>query len=128
MRFTQSPRVVVRRTKAKGWGVYARKFIPVDSTIEEVPVILIPSQDLYSPDGTSALADYAYVWDDDRVAIALGYGSLYNHSYTPNARYIDDEPSRKRYVALRDIQPLEEITINYNAEPEDRSDVGFDVL
>ena len=128
MKFTQSPRIVVRRTRAKGWGVYARKFIAIDSTIEQVPVILIPRCDLYSPDGTSALADYAYVWDDNRVAIALGYGSLYNHSYTPNAQYVDDDPCLKRYVALRDIQPYEEITINYNAIPHDESDVGFEVL
>lgn len=119
---------MARRTKAKGWGVYARKFIPSDSTIEEVPVLLIPRSDLWHPDGTSALADYAYVWDDDRVAIALGYGSLYNHSYEPNAQYVDDDPCLKRYVALRDIQPREEITINYNALPDDETDVGFDVL
>jgi SET domain-containing protein len=119
---------MVRRTKDKGWGVYARKFIPIDLTIEEVPVLLIPRSDLWHPHGTSALADYAYVWDDDRVAIALGYGSLYNHSYTPNAQYVDDDPSLKRYVALRDIQRGEEITINYNALPEDNTDVGFEVL
>jgi SET domain-containing protein len=128
MRFSQSPWVRVRRTKAKGWGVYARKFIPCDVTIEEVPVLLIPAHDLWRPDGTSALADYVYVWDDTRVAIALGYGSLYNHSYTPNARYVDDDPCLKRYIALRDIERKEEITINYNATPDDRTDVGFDVL
>lgn len=118
---------MVRRTKGKGWGVYARKAIPSDSTIEEVPVLLIPTRDLWHPEGTSALADYAFVWDDDHVAIALGYGSLYNHSFTPNAQYIDDDPCLKRYVALRDIQHREEITINYNALPHDKSDVGFEV-
>ena len=66
--------------------------------------------------------------DSTRVAVALGYGSLYNHSYTPNAHYVDVDQCRKRFVALRDIEAGEEITINYNAVPDDRSDVGFEVL
>ncbi len=127
MRFNQSPLVTVRRTKDKGWAVFARRFIPADTVIEEVPVLVLPSHDLYHPNGTSCLSHHVFVWDDDNVAIALGYGSLYNHSYCPNARYVDDEPCVKRYYALRDIQPREEITINYNADPDDLTDVGFDV-
>ncbi len=128
VRFKQSPRIAVQRTESKGWGVFARKFIPVHSTIEEVPVLLVPSKDLYRKTRTSTLADYAYVWDKKRVAIALGYGSLYNHSYEPNAEYVDDAPCVKRYIALRDIEPGEEVTINYNADPDDRTDVGFEVV
>ena len=127
MSFRQSPRIAVRRTRERGWGVFARRSIACDELIEEVPVLIFPSADLYRPDGTSRLADYVYTWDDEHVAIALGYGSLYNHSYTPNARYIDDDPCVKQYFAIRDIARGEEITVNYNAEPEDRSDVGFDV-
>ena len=34
----------------------------------------------------------------------------------------------KVYTALRDIAPGEEITVNYNGDPSDRSPVGFDVI
>ena len=62
------------------------------------------------------------------MALALGYGSLYNHSYKPNARYDDVGPQTKEFTALRDIQPGEEITVNYNAEPKSRSAVWFEVV
>ncbi len=33
------------------------------------------------------LAKYFYMWNKKEMAISLGFGSLYNHSYTPNADY-----------------------------------------
>ena len=62
------------------------------------------------------------------LALALGYGSLYNHSYRPNARYDDVGQRTKLFTALRAIEPGEEITINYNGDPEDGSPVGFEVI
>jgi uncharacterized protein len=60
------------------------------------------------------------------VAVVLGYGSLYNHSYKPNAYYRDRRNRVKEFIALRDIAAGEEITINYNGSPHDPSDVGFE--
>jgi SET domain-containing protein len=60
--------------------------------------------------------------------LALGYGSLYNHSYHPNARYDDAAGPTKVFTALRDIAAGEEITVNYNGEPDDGSSVGFRVV
>ena len=62
------------------------------------------------------------------MALALGYGSLYNHSYQPNARYDDESGQTKVFTAIRDIEAGEEITVNYNGEPEDESPVGFEVV
>ena len=61
------------------------------------------------------------------VAVALGYGSLYNHSYQPNARYDDESGQTKVFTAIRDIAPGEEIMVNYNGEPEDETPVGFKI-
>src|SRR5690606_31276913 len=124
MPLSHSMLIEVKRTKQKGRGVFARTFIPQDAIIERVPVLVIPSEDIESSD----LANYAFVWGARTVAIALGFGSLYNHSYTPNARYEDENPRVKTFIALRDIQPGEEITVNYNGEPNDRTDVGFKVV
>jgi len=62
------------------------------------------------------------------VAIALGYGSLYNHSYTPNAHYRDIGRRSKEFLAVRDIAAGEEITVNYNGDPQDRTAVDFEVV
>ena len=67
-------------------------------------------------------------WEEDAKsgAIVLGYGSLYNHSYAPNARYYTTFDTRTLdIVALKDIPIGEEITVNYNGEPEDQSAVWF---
>ena len=60
--------------------------------------------------------------------MALGYGSLYNHSFFPNAEYIKVWEERViRFVALRDIRDGEEITINYNGSPESQKPMDFEV-
>lgn len=66
------------------------------------------------------LHDYYFQWDGDRAAIALGLGSLYNHSERNNARFtLDYEFGQIRFLAVRDIAAGEEITTNYRAgEPE----------
>ena len=60
--------------------------------------------------------------------MALGYGSLYNHSDRPNARYHDEGGRTKVFTAIRDIGPGEEITVNYNGDPCDETPVGFEVV
>jgi hypothetical protein len=78
--------------------------------------------------GGSVVSDYCFTWGRGTVALALGYGSLYNHSYRPNARYDDVGPQTKEFTALQDIQPGEEITVNYNGEPMSREAVWFKVV
>lgn len=119
----QSDFVEVRLTKKKGRGVFARRRIPLGTEFERVPVVLVTWDQIEE----SELQYYVYTWHRNKVAMALGYGSLYNHSYAPNARYVDVGRLTKAFVALRDIAPGEEITVNYNADPHDRSDVGFSV-
>jgi SET domain-containing protein len=114
----------VRRIAGKGRGVIARKPIPKGTVFETVPVLLVKWDTISS----SALADYAFAWEGDTAAIALGYGSLYNHSFKPNARYDDIGKTTKSYTALRDIKEGEEITINYNGEPHIKKKVDFEVL
>lgn len=123
MSFTPSDLVEVKRTRNKGRGVFARQAIPAGTIIERVPVLVLPMDEIDS----SLLADYCFFWGGDTVALALGYGSLYNHSYTPNAEYQDMWPRTKVFRALRDIAAGEEITINYNGDPNDLASVGFEV-
>jgi SET domain-containing protein len=117
--------IEVKKVQGKGRGVFARRLIGEGEEIERVPVLVLPWTE---NEWESGLADYFFAWGKGTVALALGYGSLYNHSYQPNARYDDFSPRTKVFTALRDIQPGEEITVNYNGDPADRAPVGFTVV
>lgn len=123
----QSELIMVKRISGKGRGVFARCDIRKGTEIERVPVIVIPERDIYSDEGDGMLSEYVFAWGKKTVALALGYGSLYNHSYKPNARYEDDGQQTKVYIAIRHIEAGEEITINYNGEPRSKAPLWFDV-
>lgn len=123
MPIVPSSLIEVKRLPGKGRGVFARQDIPQGTVIETAPVLVAPEGDMEA----TALAGHCFLWSRGQVAIPLGYGALYNHSYNPNAEYSDKAPLTKIYRALRDISAGEEITINYNGSPEDGSPVGFEV-
>jgi SET domain-containing protein len=128
MAFRQSDAVEVKRIKGKGRGVFARRAIAAGEVIERVPVLVMTSDEYASGLSETPLKDYCFAWGVDQVALALGYGSLYNHSYKPNARYEDVGPATKAFVAIRAIAPGQEITVNYNGRPGSRAKVWFDVV
>ena len=108
-------------------GVFAGRDIAKGQTIEVAPVIVIPRAQSHVIRETK-LDDYAFKWGGGCFAVALGYGSFYNHSYSPNARYWQDTQNRAlEFVALRRIRRGEEITINYNGDPGSQEDLWFRV-
>jgi SET domain-containing protein len=122
--------ITVRHIPNKGRGVVALRPFVAGETIERPPVIVIPKEQAPLIRETR-LAHYYFEWGEDcqEAAIALGFGSLYNHSYTPNARYefCEDEECLE-FIALSPIQPGEEITINYNnLGPSKANPLKFDV-
>jgi uncharacterized protein len=125
MPFNHSDSIEVKKVKGKGRGVFARRLIRADEVIERVPMLVFPVDQNRKG---SVVSDYCFAWGRGTVALALGYGSLYNHSYRPNARYDDVGPQTKEFTALHDIQPGEEITVNYNGEPECLEAVWFEVV
>ncbi|MEY3173748.1 MAG: hypothetical protein RLZZ436_1662 [Planctomycetota bacterium] len=128
MKLTASPLIEVKRIPGKGRGVFAREFIPAETVFERVPLLVIPASEVLACEHGGILSQYVFEYGRDNVALALGFGSLYNHSYSPNARYDDAGRQVKEYRALRDIQKGEEITINYNGAEDCMDPVDFDVL
>jgi SET domain-containing protein len=121
----QSDLVEIRYTKDKGRGVFARTRIAKGTVIERVPVVVVTWDRIED----SELAHYAYTWNERKAAIALGYGSLYNHSFKPNAYYEDAGRQTKVFTAIRDIEPGEEITVNYNGDPLDSTnELEFQII
>lgn len=113
---TLSPALTVRASPGRGRGVHALRAFAAGECIERAPVIVLAARELDAIRST-LLGRYYFEWgeDDESGALALGYGSLYNHSYTPNATYeFREELMAIDFLALREIGPGEEITINYN--------------
>lgn len=119
----------IKEIAGMGRGVFCKSLIPNGSIIEICPVIIIQKLELPIIHKTF-LHDYYFLWGDqmDCAAIALGYGSLYNHAIHPNADFILDFTAETiEIVAIADILPDTEITINYHGEAGDDSSLWFDV-
>lgn len=102
-----------------------RAFEPGD-VIECCPVIVCPAGEEALLEQTQLRGLYFH-WDDDAVALALGFGSLYNHTWSSNARYETDvDASVVRFVCVRPIAAGDEITINYTGDPDGVGDLWFD--
>lgn len=120
-------KIVVSESKLFGRGIFAKQNIKRKSIIEISHVIVFDKADSKKILNTK-LASYIYDWNkENRFALALGFGSLFNHSYSANARYeMDYDKKLIRFIAHKDIRKGEEIFINYNAEPDSKEKVWFD--
>jgi len=103
--------------------VFAAQSIAAGTEIERCPMLIV---DADQGDALALGADgYVFGWGSDSTALALGYGSLYNHSYAPNAETLETE-TELVITALIDIAVGDEIFINYMGTAQDG--VWFDVL
>src|SRR5262249_37688425 len=102
---SQSSALYVRKVRGMGRGVFAGRALCAGEVIEVCPVIVLPWGTEEECLGGS-LRCYVFKWGsaEDRLAIALGYGSLYNHSADPNAAFTPRH-ARNEIVfrAVRDI-------------------------
>ena len=108
----RAEQVEVAPSRLGGRGVFARRRFEPEELIEACPVVPIPAEDAAAVCST-VLGHYVYEWDDG-VAMALGFGSLYNHAPAPNARYERDaDPAVLRVVATQPIEAGDEVLIDY---------------
>ncbi len=106
-------------------GVFAIEAIPKGTLLHEAPVVPYLNEEHEYIEHT-ILADYAFEYGINHTAILLGYGSLFNHSYEPNAYYdINFEQHTFDFYAYKDIQAGEEILINYNGEVDNDDPLWF---
>lgn len=122
--------IEIKRTGKKGLGVFALKDFKEGEIIESAPVLTFTPTDRKNLEKTP-LSHYIYPWKSTRgAALAFGYGSIYNHSYTPNADWKQNFKTQSMvYRAVKDIKKGEEITVNYNGEPDDTTPIDwFDVV
>ena len=120
----------IKNTNDKGRGVFTTEKINEGTVIEEAPVIVMGHEDKLLVDRT-LLHDYIFDWGNDSqtCCIALGFVSIYNHSYTSNCEYfMDFEEDTIQIKTVREIQVGEELTINYNGDWNNEKKVWFDAL
>lgn len=127
-----STKIYVADSKIKnaGRGIFAKKLIKKNELIEICPVILAPRSD-FSNLKESLFVTYFFYFGSkkDQMAIALGFGSIYNHSYTPNAKYkISIKNQTISFSAIENIKSGEEITFNYSAgNPKNKNPLWFEI-
>jgi uncharacterized protein len=113
----------------KGRGVFAGRALRPGELIERTPVLLLPAPE-WSAVAQTRLSDHCFRFGPDPLdaAVALGYGSLYNHSFRPSAYYLKRlDEAVIDFIALRALAAGEEITVNYDGTPDSREPVWFDV-
>ncbi|MFI5296551.1 MAG: SET domain-containing protein-lysine N-methyltransferase [Polyangiales bacterium] len=117
-------RIRLSTAGVKGRCVRAAVDIKRGELIELVPVLIIQNKDIKGRFSTG----YPFQWGRGVSALALGLGSIYNHSFDPNAVYYQDhDKCIMRFYARRNIRRGQEITVNYNGDPEDQAPVWFEV-
>ena len=110
-----NPKVYADKSPIHGWGVFAKEDIIEGEVFEECPILTLPIE---KGEVTSLLIDYRFNWpqgnDWQEQVLALGYGSLYNHSNDPNAFWVSDIENRIfKFVSNREIKQGEEIFVWY---------------
>ncbi|HEX9007833.1 MAG TPA: SET domain-containing protein [Patescibacteria group bacterium] len=118
--------IEIKNTRKKGRGVFALKNFKEGEIVESCPVItLTPKERKYCE--KTILNFYIYPWKSLKsAAVVLGYGSIYNHSFTPNADWVQNFKTNSMvYTAIAPIKKGEEITVNYNGEPDDTTPIDW---
>jgi len=115
-----------KKSKIHNLGVFAKKNFKIGEVIENCPVLVLSHETTKLIDDKD-IDNYSFDWEEHKSAIVLGYGSLYNHDYDPNARYLKD--IKKNILTIKSIKPIkkgQEITLNYNGDPKDKTPVWFE--
>ncbi len=115
------PAVYIKETGTpRGRGVFAGRAFTQDEVVEVCPVV--PYDPLPDRRLPLELKRIVFGWGEmlglrrRRPAVALGYGSMYNHSNPASLRCQADATTRVlRLIAVRDIAADEEMTLNYNS-------------
>ena len=115
-----APDVYLKDTgTAKGRGVFANRDFEKGEVVERCPVLLMPIPLQQLPEEVKSLL---FSWrrlagtPQIRHALALGFGSMYNHDNPANMRYEAERYNQVlTFITVRRVAKDEELTINYNA-------------
>ncbi len=108
-----------------GRGVFAAENIRSGEIIEIAPILVLDFKDFVDTKW-NLLFEY-YFWMDDYVVLALGYGSLYNHSKNPNVKYeINKKEQVITFTAIKKIKKNQEILFDYSGSSGSKAPLWFE--
>ncbi|TDO27142.1 SET domain-containing protein [Sediminibacterium goheungense] len=122
------PILSVAPSPERGRGVFTTEDIATGTIVEISPVLVLDPEERAKVEQT-ILFDYIFEWGDDlkSACVALGYLSVYNHSYAANCIYeMDFEHELMQIRTVKPIKAGEELFINYNADPDDTKPIWFE--
>ena len=123
-------KVYIAETPERGRGVFASSHLIKDELVESARVLVIPSEEKHIIMKTVLSSYLFHEWGEDgtELALALGIGSLFNHSYNPNTVFAYNLTEQTiEFRLLKDVNGCEELLVNYNGDPNDSTPVWFDV-
>lgn len=105
-------------TGLKGRGLFASQDIAPGSLIHEAPCLRVVKEEYEKLMRFTILEHYLFNADKGDKFLALGYGSLFNHSQRPNVDYrVDSTNLCIRYICgHKPILKDEELTISYGGK------------
>lgn len=115
--------LVIRPSTIHGIGVFARRRFEAGDIIERVPLVAFPDDQMHFARMPGTMMHrYAMPGspDPDHSSWMGGYGTFYNHQPDPalfNARWSNLNERTLVFIAVRDIEPGDEITFDYGDDP-----------
>lgn len=103
--------IEVQKSKGRGRGVFATENIPRGLVFHKSPAIVLKRET-----SLGELETYLFAWTPGHVAVALGLGSLFNHSSSPDADFETIENDlfpEIHFTSKRKIKAGQEIFICY---------------
>lgn len=120
--------IILGESEISGRGVFAVRDFNAGEVVEVCEVLIISKKDIKWIDKTE-LYNHYYAWSEGRAALALGLGSMYNHSYNPNCEYkVKLNLNKIEFKSLQAINNGQELLINYNRDPKCQDKVWFDLI
>ncbi len=122
------PILEIKNSPKRGRGVFTKTNIKKGQVLETSPVLVLTEKERKTIEKTS-LFHYVFEWGNDKkkACVALGYVSMYNHSYDANCEYEMEFGKKIMTIkTIKDIKKGEELFLNYNAIPDDKTKVWFD--
>ncbi len=118
MEISPPKKIKIVDIQGKGRGVVATQDIKKDEIIECCPIIFLSDKEIDFFESKSDVLKFYYLWQCaiNKHCLMLGYGSLYNHSLSPNSDVdYNTEKSENHlfFYATKDIKAGEEIVYDY---------------
>lgn len=117
----------VKKTAAKGWGIFALRNFAEGELVERAPVVVMTAAEMELLNQTK-LHDYIFHWGEEGgCCMALGHVPIFNHTSPSNCEYFQDTAGACiEIITVMEIKKGDEMTINYNGDADAPGDVWFE--